>query len=530
MKKNSYIKLFAALTLVMLMSMAGNMVFGIGLVPCALTLAAGSVLISFLPAENFSLLTSIVPSIFEIKTYGYGARRIQKTESRRFKSVGKFGSACYLTDAEEKAVKDKKEKEDAEKVEIKTAGDLLKHLNETKAALETSVKNEVKAEVKELTEGKLAEIDKKIAEVKGLPEGVTPEELKQALEDLKITMKSFDRFQINFKKNGSQKTEVKSFNDVLSETIRENAEKIKNFKKGNPEEKFEMKAVGDMSIAVNFPTAGTFNVDIRNQLIESPYNRVWLSDVLPQGTSNGSSILYPKENGGEGGAALWTDKTQNKAQMDFDLTGQNAYFKWLAGFVIIEREMLDDIAFLESYLRNKMLISLKIAENNFILNGSADANPVQGMIAAATAYDGTYAADVDRIIDAAWGQLVEETFDFYNPTHTILTPRDSVHIGLNKALGSGEYDLPEGSVAFSQGKLGIAGLQTVKTTQIVTGNFLVFDKNAIMFIKRMQPELRLFESAELAKLNKLMFRVEERATLAIFNNNALVKGTLSTES
>ncbi len=47
-----------------------------------------------------------------------------------------------------------------------------------------------------------------------------------------------------------------------------------------------------------------------------------------------------------------------------------------------------------------------------------------------------------------------------------------------------------------------------------------------MFIKRMQPELRMFEDAALARKNKIMFRVEERATLAIFNNAALVKGTL----
>jgi hypothetical protein len=48
-----------------------------------------------------------------------------------------------------------------------------------------------------------------------------------------------------------------------------------------------------------------------------------------------------------------------------------------------------------------------------------------------------------------------------------------------------------------------------------------------MFIKRLQPELRMFEDSTLAKLNKIMFRVEERATLAIFNNAALVKGTLA---
>lgn len=416
---------------------------------------------------------------------------------------------------------DPKEKEVKE---IKTSADLLKELGEIKSGLEKKAKEDAKAEVTE----QLKAISESIEAVKAMKPEVTAEELKQVKSDLDVTIKAFDKLQIILKdrKGVQQKSETKTFNESLIEAIEANADKIKNFKHGNPEQKFELKAVGDMSIATNFPTAGSFNVDVRNQLIQRPFERTWLGDILPGGTSNGSSILYPKENGGEGGAALWTDSTQDKAQMDFDLTGQSAYFKWIAGFVIVERDMLDDIAFLQSYLAAKMLISLKIAENSFILNGSSDTNPVSGFLDVATAYDGTYTNRVDRVIDAAWGQLVEDTFDFYNPTDVILTPRDSVKIGLNKSGGSDEYDLPAGSVAFAQGQLGLAGLQTVKTTDIGSGNFLAFDRNATMFVKRLQPELRMFEDATLAKKNKIMFRVEERATLAIFNNAALVKGTL----
>lgn len=412
-----------------------------------------------------------------------------------------------------------------------TVATVLKELGEIKSGLEKKAKEDAKAEANAVIEEKLKEVNKRIEEVKGLPEGVTPEKLVKALDDLKVYMKAFDLFQIQFKSKGvPQKKEAKTFNESLIEAIEENADKIKNFKKGNPEMKFELKAVGDMSIATNFPTAGTFNVDIRNQLIQRPFERTWLGDILPGGASNGSSILYPKENGGEGGAAVWTDHSEDKAQMDFDLTGQSAYFKWIGGYVIVEREMLDDVAFLQSYLAAKMLISLKIAENSFILNGTSDANPVQGFLDVASAYDGAYTNRVDRVIDAAWGQLVEDTFDFYNPTDVILTPRDSVSIGINKATGSGEYDLPNGSVAFSQGNLGLAGLGTIKTTDIGSGNFLAFDRNATMFVKRLQPELRMFEDAALAKRNKIMFRVEERATLAIFNNAALVKGTLDSSA
>ena len=328
------------------------------------------------------------------------------------------------------------------------------------------------------------------------------------------------------KANGKAPLEVKTFNQVLDETIRENIQAIQDFKQGD-NLVLEMKAVGDMSIAANFTGSTPFNQEVRNALIQNPYDRVWLSDLLPQGSTNKGSVLYPKENGGEGGAATWVNGSGNKAQMDFDLTSQSAFVKWIAGFVVVDREMLDDIDWISSYIQSKMLISLKVAENNFILNGTADANPVQGLLDVATAYDGTFTAAVDKIVDSAYGQIPEDTFEFYQGNTSILNVRDAVAIGLNKAVGSGEYDLPAGTVVFENGALKVAGLQMATTTQLAANNFLTFDKTATLLINRLKPELRMFEDATLAKQNKVMFRIEERITLAIFNNAAVVKGSLA---
>lgn len=321
-------------------------------------------------------------------------------------------------------------------------------------------------------------------------------------------------------------TEVKTFNQVLGETIKENAEAIKNFKQGD-NLVLEMKAVGDMSIAANFPGSTPFNQEVRNNLIRNPYDRVWLADLLPQGTTTKGSVIYPKENGGEGGAATWVAGSGNKPAMDFDFTSQTAFVKWIAGTVTIDREMLDDLDWMTSYLQSKMLISLKVAENNFILNGTSDSNPVQGLLDVATAYDGTYTAGVDRLVDSAYGQIPEDTFEFYQGNTAILNVRDAVKIGLNKAAGSGEYDLPAGTVVFQNGALSVAGLQMATTTQLGADNFLTFDKTAVLLINRLKPELRIFEDAALAKQNKIMLRIEERVTLAVFNNAALVKGKLT---
>jgi len=335
-----------------------------------------------------------------------------------------------------------------------------------------------------------------------------------------------DKLDIRLKQAaGTSPFEIKTFNQILGETIRENAEAIKSFRKGGEDVVLELKTVGDMSLSANFPGNLPFNQDVRNALIQNPYDRVWLSDLLPQGSTTKGSVIYPKENGGEGGVTTWV--SGDKSQMDYDLTSQSAFVKWLAGYVIVDREMLDDIEWITSYLQSKMLISLKVAENNLILNGTSDSNPVQGLLDVATTYDGTYTAAVDKIVDAAYGQIPEDTFEFYQGNTAILNVRDGVKIGLNKATGSGEYDLPAGTVAFANGKLSVAGLNMATTTQLGASNFLVFDKTATLLINRLAPELRMFEDAALAKQNKVMFRIEERITLAIFNNAAVVKGTLA---
>ena len=404
-----------------------------------------------------------------------------------------------------------KEKEQAELLEKQKQ----EALQNVKKAAEDAAQNAVQ----ELIDKKMSEIVSKFDNVATKEEAETlKSDFYKHVQELQAKLKEINQTRGTIKQ--------KTFNENLAEAIKSNEDAIRGFRKGSPELRLTLKAVGDMSIANNFPNATPFVQEVQQGLITNPYNRVWLADLLPSATSTANSVIYPKENGGEGAVAFW-DKTGNKAQVDYDLTSQSAFFKWIAGYAVVDREMLDDIVWLTGYLQSKLLIGLKTAENSLILNGTSDSstNPVIGLIASATAYDGEYTALLDMIIDAAYGQIPEKTNDFYVPTNVILHPRDIVKVGLNKASGSGEYDLPIGTVMFSNGRLSVSGLETVGTTSITKNNFIAFDRNATMFLRRMNPEIRLFEDSTLAKVNKVMFRIEERVSLAVFNGNAIVKGT-----
>ena len=69
----------------------------------------------------------------------------------------------------------------------------------------------------------------------------------------KLQQDHLDALDIRLKQaKGGQKLETKTFNQILGEAIRENAEAIQSHKQGD-NLKIELKAVGDMSIAANFP-------------------------------------------------------------------------------------------------------------------------------------------------------------------------------------------------------------------------------------------------------------------------------------
>ena len=409
-----------------------------------------------------------------------------------------------------------------ENIEKEQAEMLEKQKKEALENVKKTAEDAAKNAVQEFIDKKMSEIVSKFDNVATKEEAETLKaDFYKQVQELQAKLKEINQTRGTIKQ--------KTFNENLAEAIKSNEDAIRGFRKGSPELRLTLKAVGDMSIANNFPNATPFVQEVQQGLITNPYNRVWLADLLPSATSTANSVIYPKENGGEGAVAFW-DKTGNKAQVDYDLTSQSAFFKWIAGYAVVDREMLDDIVWLTGYLQSKLLIGLKTAENSLILDGTSDSttNPVIGLIASATAYDGEYTALLDMIIDAAYGQIPEKTNDFYVPTNVILHPRDIVKVGLNKASGSGEYNLPIGTVMFSNGRLSISGLETVGTTSITKNNFIAFDRNATMFLRRINPEIRLFEDSTLAKVNKVMFRIEERVSLAVFNGNAIVKGTATT--
>jgi len=342
-------------------------------------------------------------------------------------------------------------------------------------------------------------------------------------ENFEKMQKHLDSLDIKMQGNGGRSGEQKSFNDNLAETIANNAERISKIAKTKGfDELIEMKAVGDMSYTSNFANNAQVPMvtEYRQNVLVQPDKTKYLREIIPGGQTDGSAIWYPRAKGGEGAPKPWASGT--KSQFDFDFDAVNAPVEWIAGFVRVPRQMLDDVKWLTSFLQANMLKALYKAENNQILNGDGVSPNLNGIMPQAEQYNGTFTVPVEQIVDS----IAQVGDNEHDANYVLLNHRDAVAIALNKASGSGEYDLPPGTVGYVNGQLSIAGLPVINlpASQMAKGNYLTGDFAASQLITRLNPEIRFFDQdGTNARENMITIRIEERVALATYFPNAYVK-------
>lgn len=353
-----------------------------------------------------------------------------------------------------------------------------------------------------------------------------------AVEDAgKKMQESFDEFATKYKHTiENQPKKVKSIKNSIKESIKENHEKLKSLA-GSDQHLIQLKDMG----FEDFTGYTTFTQDVRNQVIPTKEEAFHVRQILGSGSTTGDTVYYPKATGKTGdGPEPWdydhSDDSNTVAKADFEFTFDNvsAQVKWIAGILRIPRQMLDDLAWLQSYISTYAPIELLKAEDAQIIDGDGIGNNISGLITNATAYSAGLATyeGIERIIDAGYGQMATVNQD--TPTDVLLSPRDVVKIILNKASTSGEYNLPEGVIGWVNGRLEIAGLAVRKTNKITANTFLVGDfMRGANLVNRMAPQLRAFETdRDNVVKNMITFRIEERIALPIFYDEAFVTGAL----
>ena len=430
--------------------------------------------------------------------------------------------------------------ENAEKAynefEIKDpATDLQKSFNLLKAVLELKGAEEVKN-----FEEKMEAIEAASEEAKT----ASADELKTLAEKLEITIKAFDQLQVRMGKdrNITQITqpETKSFNSMLAEGIAEVKEEFKAFAdKKIPSVSFQMKAVADMDFATNFSTARTTVAYNKPGIIELPKRKVHIRQLLTTGgMGNKSTFNYVKEVTGDylgtpsGSGPAPSAEGALKKQFDLKLQEAAAPAEWVAGFLVISRNMLDDVEGMTSYLQSRLPELLLRAEDTQLLSGDGTSPNLSGITDSGnyTAPTGSATIDVEQLVQAI-AQL--EGYD-REANGILLNPADWYNIWLTKSTGSvaGLYNLPTEMIQRVGDQMYIAGVPVFRSTAIAVDKFIVGDwAMGANLIIREAPRVEFFrEDSDNVRKNKITVRVEERIAFPIYGDNYFIYGDFGNAS
>ena len=390
--------------------------------------------------------------------------------------------------------------------------ELMQELENLKSALQTAATAEAKAQI----EAKMAELKSKLDEIETLKSQIVV--LKDAADKNQEALDGL----IAAKNAKSATPEVKTFNSMLMDGIKENEDKIRTLKKGQSVS-FEMKSVADMTFANNFSTADNSVTTVRPGIIELPKRKLHIRQLLNGGAMGTSNFAYVKEVAGE--ESLET-VAEGAAKNQFDLDFQEAEVKaeYIAGYIRMSKKMLDDVTGMTTFLQSRLMEKLLRVEDEQILNGDGTSPNLSGITDSGNftaASGGTI--DVEQLVYAI-SQL--ENLD-REANGILLNPSDYWRIALTKGATSGDYSLPPGIVTVGEGGiLRIGGVPVYRSTAVTVDKFIVGDwVMGANLLTREAPRVEFFyEDGNNVTKNQVTVRVEERVAFPIYGIDYFIYG------
>jgi HK97 family phage major capsid protein len=288
--------------------------------------------------------------------------------------------------------------------------------------------------------------------------------LEQAL-DRKATKEELDAIKEDLR--NSQAEQVKSLNEQLKlqgleikrltnveqkskntftsikQHLQAKSEHLKAIKENGSREHFNFdlnsKAVGNMTIT------GNVTGEVPQAFREAGMNRIadrmpFVRNHINIGSVSSNVVSWVEQQNREGGAGGTAEGTA-KNQADFDLVEATENVVKRTVYIKASLEMLDDIDFIESEIRNELLIRLNLDIDNQQLQGDGTGSNLTGLLTVATAYSaGTFAASIDNannydVLVTAINQVVIANF---MPTVIFVNPSDKTEMMLTKGT-DGHY-------------------------------------------------------------------------------------------
>lgn len=319
----------------------------------------------------------------------------------------------------------------------------------------------------------------------------------------------------------------------LRKSLESNLENLKNLKGSKNAEGVTIKAPATMLISTNV-SGGNVPVEQRlDGLNVIPSRMVRLLDVVSRGTASSNVISWVYQANKDGSAG-GTAEGALKNQIDFDLVVDSETVKKRTAFIKVSEEMLDDIDFMESEIRNELTRELLKDVEAQVYEGDGTGNNLNGIRTVATAFAaGTFAGTIDNanvvdVLTVAWNQIMIAEQEM--PSHIFMHPSDVTALKMVKVSSTDKRYVDR--LAMVAGQLSLDGIPIIPSTLVTQDEYLigyfpmatVYDKGAL--------SIEVGRDSDDFTKNLVTILAEWRGLVVVKNNDrtAFVAGTISTDA
>jgi hypothetical protein len=396
--------------------------------------------------------------------------------------------------------------EDFGKFKTKNAKDLADIKAKTETAISAKELAEKQAEAKEWFDNLNKEVEKINTEVAA--KGATLKQMQDELTEIKASK--------GRKYVGDGGQDVESTVNLLKEAFAEEFPKIKE-QANEPvaAHKFKVKAVGNMTASNSL--TGSVVATYASQPALRARRKLHIRDLLNVIPSATGLWKFYRQNKpvGEGSFNFQTTHGGLKEQLDYDVSEITVTVDYLAGYVRIAKQMIQDLPFMQSFVSNELVEDyLRTEDNKFF--GS--------LYSAATGTAGTSTVTVEKIIEG----IANLEDDDYDVNGIVVT--NQVWAKLLKTKPN-DYSIPGGVTITPTGDVAIVGVPVFKTQASNIGNdrILLGDFTKAAIIQTEGLNVNMYEQdQDNAIRNLITVKAEARVALATLRTDAFTWMTAGT--
>jgi len=391
----------------------------------------------------------------------------------------------------------------------------MSDLKQFESALEAKLA-EQKAEVAAATEKAAKAFESKVESINDeiAKNNKTLMEARQEILDAKA---AFGKLSAKEEKKiaGSYADHINEIKSAIGEAIVKGYDSIKEAVRTNGKGfnfELDLKTVGVMTESSSL-TGNPYVSYINSPALRSFVNPHLRSifNIIPVSTG---SVSFPRGNTpvGEGSFGKQTEGSA-KAQLDYDVTVVNKVLQFIAGYVKVSRQMVDDLPFLNAYLQQSLIEDFQRAEDTYYLNDLASS---------ATAGSSSGANTAEKFVDYV-AQLGSSNWQ----ANLILTTFAGWANVMKTLPSGGSYSVPGGITIDAQGNARIMGIPVVPHSLVTASKAYVLDTTKFAIAQQSGLAVRSteFDQDDFIK-NLITFRCEARCDLMQFQPSACIYGAI----